>query len=104
MRFHVRVGVLPHEREIPQPLEVDLTVRHEAMRSGVLDYRDLYEATRASVETDPLTYLEPLAESLAARALQIDAVSWCRVAIRKPHVAIGGPLAHAQVVIERTRA
>ena len=103
MRFHVCVGILPHERELAQPLEVDLVVRHAAMAQGVLDYRDLYDATRATIDADPLTHLEPLAEALAARALAVDGVTWCRVVVRKPHVALGGPLAHAQVAIERTR-
>jgi dihydroneopterin aldolase len=104
MQFHVRVGVLPHEREIPQPLEIDLAVRHDAARTAVLDYRDLYAAANETVQSDPLTYLEPLAERIAARALAIDGVTWCRVAVRKPHVALGGPLAFAQVAVERTNA
>ncbi len=103
MRFHVCVGVLPHEREIAQPLEVDLVVRHATTAHAVLDYRDLYEATRATIASDPLTYLEPLAEALAQRALSLDGVRWCRVALRKPQVALGGPLAYAQVAVERTR-
>jgi dihydroneopterin aldolase len=103
MRFHARVGVLPHEREIAQPLDVDLVVRHTAREKGVLDYRELYEATRATIDADPLAYLEPLAEAIAERALAFDSVNWCRVALRKPHVAVGGPLDFAQVVVERTR-
>jgi dihydroneopterin aldolase len=103
MRFHVRVGILPHEREIAQLLEVDLVVRRAATEQGVLDYRDLYVATRETIGSDPLTYLEPLAEALAARALAFDGVSWCRIAVRKPHAALGGPLDFAQVAVERTR-
>ena len=103
MRFHACVGILPHEREIPQPLEVDLIVRHAADLKGVLDYRALYDATRITIDSNPLTYLESLAEALAARVLAFDGVLWCRVAVRKPHVTLGGPLAHAQVAVERTR-
>ncbi|MEP6733449.1 MAG: dihydroneopterin aldolase [bacterium] len=103
MRFHVCVGILPHEREIAQALEVDLAVRHAAMVHGVIDYRALYDATRETIASDPLTYLEPFAEALAARALAFDGVTWCRVAVRKPNVALGGPLDYAQVAIERTR-
>jgi dihydroneopterin aldolase len=103
MRFHVCVGILPHEREIAQPLEVDLVVRHAAMTQRVIDYRELYEATRAAIDSGPLMYLEPLAEAIAARALAFEGVSWCRVAVRKPHVALGVPLDHAQVAVERSR-
>ena len=53
--------------------------------------------------SDPLTYLEAFAEALAARALTLDGVHWCRVVVRKPHVALGGPLAHALVAVERDR-
>jgi len=102
MRFHVCVGILPREREIAQALEVDLVVRHDAMAQGVVDYRDLYEATRETIAGDPLMYLEPLAEALAARALAFPGVTWCRVAVRKPQVTLGGPLAFAQVAVERT--
>ena len=103
MHFYACVGILPHEREIPQPLEIDLIVRHAADLEGVLDYRALYDATRATIDSDPLTYLESLAEALAARALAFDGVLWCRVVLRKPHAALGGPIAHAQVAVERTR-
>ena len=101
MRFHVCVGILPHEGEFPQPLEVDLTVRHLAARAGVLDYRALYNATHDAVHAGPLSYLEALAEDIASRALALEGVLWCRVALRKPHAAIGGPVAYAQVTVER---
>jgi len=103
MRFHTCVGILPHERNGAQPLEVDLIVRHSLGTDDVLDYRVLYDATRATIEGGPLTYLELIAESLADQALAIGGVLWCRVTVRKPHVALGGPLAHASVSIERTR-
>jgi dihydroneopterin aldolase len=101
MQFHVLVGILPHEREIPQPLEVDLLVRHDA--ADALDYRELYALTKQSIENHELKFLEPIAEMIAGRALELPRVRWCRVAIRKPHVPLGGPLAYAQVSIERTR-
>jgi dihydroneopterin aldolase len=102
MRFHVCVGILPHEREIAQPLEVDLIVRRAATAEGVVDYRELYDAVRETVTSDPLTYLEPFAEALASRALAFNGVTWCRVAVRKPQVPLGGPLAFAQVAVERS--
>src|SRR4051812_47650382 len=101
MQFHVCVGILPHEREFPQPLEIDLVVRHDA--SEALDYRALYALTRETVERDERTYLEPVAEEIARRALELPRVHWCRVVIRKPHVPLGAPLAHARITIERAR-
>lgn len=99
MTFHTLIGVLPHEREHPQPLEIDLTVW---MRRDdrILDYRRIYAEVRAAVET-PAFYLEEVAESITARVLAEPAVIRARVAIRKPHVAIGGPLRDVEVAIVR---
>lgn len=100
MSFHTLIGVLPHEREHRQPLEIDLTVwlRRE---DRILDYRRIYTEVRAAVDAAELFYLEELAESIAARALAQPGVVRARVAVRKPHVAIGGPLRHVEVTIVR---
>jgi dihydroneopterin aldolase len=107
MRFHALVGVLAHERELPQPLEVDLTVRLDTAMHGdrpTLDYRILYDAVARVVGAGPLDYLERAAERLADAALALERVAEVRVAVRKPHVALGGPLAFAEVVVERANA
>jgi dihydroneopterin aldolase len=102
MRFHALVGVLPHEREHPQPLEVDLTT-WVVRGQPIVDYRRLYAHVRAAVDSPTLLYLEELAESIATRVMSEAAVQRVRVAVRKPHVAIGGPLDYAEVAIERDR-
>ena len=101
MRFHVRVGTLPHERELAQPLVIDLTVSRADDRADILDYRVLYALVAAQVAHEPLEYLETLAESIADGALALDGVLEARVAVRKPHVPIGGPLDFAEIVVER---
>jgi 7,8-dihydroneopterin aldolase/epimerase/oxygenase len=100
MSFHTRIGVLPHEREHPQPVEIDLTawIRPE---TGVVDYRTLYADVRECALAAGLSYLEDLAESVASRVLANADVFRVRVAVRKPHVALGGPLRHAEVAILR---
>ena len=103
MRFHALIGILEHERTIPQPLEVDLTVRCRA-GAGVVDYRRLYASVRVAVETGPIDYLEELAERIARDALQDARVDRARVAVRKPHVALDGPLKFAEVAIVRRRS
>lgn len=102
MSFHTLVGVLPHEREHAQPLEIDLTawMRHGA---GVVDYRKLYAKVRAATEAQELFYLEELAHSVASRVLEDPAIQRVHVAVRKPHVALGGPLGYAEVSISRER-
>jgi 7,8-dihydroneopterin aldolase/epimerase/oxygenase len=101
MRFHARVGVLPHEREIAQPIEIDLTVRRRDESTGLIDYRVLYQLVRDAVADEPVDYLESLAEAIVAAVSAEDGVAGVRVAVRKPHVALGGPLAHAEIVLER---
>ena len=102
MRFHVRVGILPHEGEVAQPLEVDLTVWTRPVPDGQLavDYRDLHALTAAIVSAPPLLYLETIAQRIVAAALAQPAVIGARVAVRKPHVALAGPLDHAEVVVQ----
>jgi dihydroneopterin aldolase len=102
MRFHVRVGILPHERELPQPLEVDLTVRLAADDTSMLDYRDLHAIVRECLAGEPLEHLESIADVIATRVLALERAASVRVAVRKPHVALAGPLAYAEIVLERT--
>jgi dihydroneopterin aldolase len=103
MRFHVRVGILPHEREHAQPLEIDLSVTRRDGQPGVLDYRQLHALAADEIAREPLDYLEDVASSIADRALSLDHVIRARVAVRKPNVLVGGPLAYAEVVAERAR-
>ena len=106
MRFHSRVGVLPHEREHAQPIEIDVTVwrsRHGAASAAtVLDYRRLYDLTALVVGLEP-HYLEELGDEIAEQVMHGFGAQQVRVAVRKPNVALPGPLAHAEVVIERRR-
>jgi 7,8-dihydroneopterin aldolase/epimerase/oxygenase len=106
MRFHVLVGVLPHEQTHPQPLEVDVTVwrtlgpeeggtREGGGLNDVVDYRDLYEAVAARVTGTPLRFLEDIARTLVGDLLARPHVRRARVAVRKPHVPLPGPLAYA---------
>jgi dihydroneopterin aldolase len=108
MRFHTLVGLLPHEEHIPQPLELDVTVYVSLRRVGVtdspkalLDYRHLYELVADAVGTSHHRLLEGLCEQIAAKVLTLDHVDRVRVAARKPHAPIPGPLESVEVVIER---
>ena len=103
MRFHVRVGILPHEREHAQPLEIDLSVTRASDAAGVLDYRALYALAADRMRQEPLDYLEEIAAAIADDALALNGVTHARVAVRKPHVMLDGPLAYAEIVVERAR-
>jgi dihydroneopterin aldolase len=104
MRFHARIGVLAHEATVGQPVEIDLTVWRPARPTrDLLDYRALYALAAASVEPAHTDYLEDVAERVVAGALDLPDVARARVAVRKPHVALPGPLLFAEVVIDRAR-
>lgn len=102
MRFHARVGILPHEVEFAQPLEIDLTVWSSATKPGELavDYRDLHEVVSGVVSQQPLYYLETIGQQIMAGALAHPWVVGARVTVRKPNVALAGPLDCAEVVLQ----
>lgn len=103
MRFQALVGILPHELTTPQPVEIDLTVSVGPGES-VVDYRRLYDAAAQILDSGHIGYLEDIAERVAAGAFATsERVSRVQVAVRKPHVTLGGPLAYAEVRIERRR-
>ncbi len=109
MKFHTLVGLLPHEESVPQPLELDLTVWLSLRQVGesdspsaLLDYRDLYALVARTVGTSPIKLLEALCEKIASGALELSGVQRARVAARKPHAPIEGPVDYVEVVVERT--
>ncbi len=102
MRFHALVGILPHERTTPQPIEVDLTVK--VTDGEVIDYRAFYEITSTVFKVYSIEYLEEIGDRIAVAALaHSPRIRNVRVAVRKPHVALPGPVDHAEVVVERGR-
>jgi dihydroneopterin aldolase len=110
MRFHTLVGLLPHEEHVPQPLELDLTVWLSLRSVGetdsprqLVDYRDLYEIVADTVGSSPHRLLEALCEKVAGKVLTLPSIERVRVAARKPHVPIPGPLDHVEVVLDRDR-
>lgn len=104
MQFHALVGILAHERTLPQPLEVDLTawVQADPDTPAPVDYRVLYDLTAGLVQQGT-GHLEELAMALADATLALPAVRRTAVAVRKPHVPLPGPLAWAEVRLERAR-
>src|SRR6266550_8718500 len=109
MRFHARIGVLPHEAEIAQSIEVDasLWVRRTGARltpKDILDYRRVYDMVAEVVTQGHTGFLEEVGEQIADRALQLPMVEKVRIAVRKPNVVLPGPLAYAEVALERARA
>jgi dihydroneopterin aldolase len=108
LRFHARVGILPHERQLAQPIEIDVTVWPRAAQAEphvgmLLDYRGLYDLVAGVVAAGPVDFLEGLALSIAERSMDGGNVRRVRVAARKPHVMLPGPVSHAEVTVELHR-
>ena len=110
MKFHTLVGLLPHEAEVAQPLELDLTVWLSLEEVGksdspgaLLDYRKLYDIVSETIGTSHHTLLEALCEKVSARVLELEEVVRVEVAARKPHAPIQGPQDYVEVVVRRAR-
>jgi dihydroneopterin aldolase len=106
MRFHTHIGVLPHEAEIAQSIEVDINVwvsGRTGGSAGVVDYRELYDIAAKVLGEGHIKYLEDVGQRICDRALALTGVSRVKVIVRKPHVALGGPLDYAEVEVERSQ-
>jgi dihydroneopterin aldolase len=111
MKFHTLVGLLPHEGKFPQPLDIDVTAYLSLRAVGEadeprmrLDYRTLYEVVAETVNASSHhRLLEALCERIAQAALALEGVERVRVAARKPHAPIAGPLDSVEVTVERKR-
>lgn len=100
LRFEARHGVLPHEKEAPQPFEVDLVLHADlsvaAERDDLeatVDYAGLYGVVRDVVTGPSFDLIEALAGAIARAALSAcDAalVGAVEVRVRKPHAPIEG--------------
>lgn len=111
MRFDGRHGVLEEEQVEPQPFEVDVELSLDLSPAGVsddlsqtVDYREVFEIVRKTIEGPSRKLIESLAETIAARLLADFAavgVGEVLVRIRKPNVNLPGALDAASVEITR---
>ena len=104
-------GVLPEERERPQPLEVDLDVEADLGPAGpattlddTVDYGAVCEVVERVVTTEHFGLLERLAARLAEVVLADERVEAVTVAVRKLRPPVPQQLATAGVRITRRRA
>jgi len=102
-------GVLPEERERPQPFEVDLDIEADLSAAGAsdalddtLDYGALAEAVAAIVQESACQLLERLAELIASAVLADPRATAVTVTVRKLRPPVPIDLATAGVTIRRT--
>jgi 7,8-dihydroneopterin aldolase/epimerase/oxygenase len=103
-------GVLPEERDRPQPLEVDLDVAADLAKPGrtdalddTVDYGAICSIVERVITTERFNLLERLADRIAEVVLADDAVIAVEVAVRKLRPPVPQQLATSGVRITRTR-
>ena len=103
-------GVLPEERERPQPFEVDLDIEVDlstAVASDALaetlDYGALAEVVAVVVQESRCQLLERLAELIAVTVLADGRASSVTVSVRKLRPPVAVDLATAGVTLHRAR-
>lgn len=110
LRVVTTIGVLPHEREIAQPLQVDVSLHVDLNDAGFSDeladtanYGAVTEALTALARESKDLLLERLAHKMAERALMFDRVEAVDVTLTKLHPPIPEDMASTAVRIHRTR-
>jgi len=104
-------GVLPEERERPQPLEVDLEVAVDLTAAGrsdeladTLDYGALAAAVEQVLTGERFALLERLATRIAEVVLAFEGVEAVTVAVRKLRPPVSQLLDTSGVRITRRRS
>ena len=111
MRFMACHGVLPHEREVPQPFEVDVEMGLSLRVAGesddlrqTLNYAEVYDVVSTVLTVTRKYLIEALAEEIAEDLLRdFDALRWVRVTVHKPAAPIDGIFSDVGVTILRRR-
>lgn len=111
MRFMTCHGVLPHEREIPQPFEVDVEMGLDLRAAGESDdlddtvnYAKVYDVVSTVLTVTRKYLIEALAEEIADDLLRdFDSLRWVRVTVHKPAAPIDGIFSDVGVTILRCR-
>jgi len=104
------VGVLPHEREIPQPLRIDLVISTDLSAAGISDdlgdtinYGAVAESVARVVRTSSDLLLERVAHRVAEVVLGFEGVEAVEVSITKMRPPIPEQLDSTAVQIRRHR-
>lgn len=106
-----KVGCLPVEQSVPQPIEVDIALEMDLREVGEtddikkgVDYRKVCDAVRQILEQNSFKLLEGAAYAIASHLLrQFPKVQRVSVEVRKPHPPIPVPLKFASVRMELSR-
>ena len=110
LRLMALVGVLPHERDALQPVQIDVDLEVDLSEAGVTDnlddtanYGEISNAIAEVVRTSSDTLLERLAARIADRGLHFDHVEVADVMVTKLRPPIPEDLVSSAVRIVRSR-
>jgi dihydroneopterin aldolase/2-amino-4-hydroxy-6-hydroxymethyldihydropteridine diphosphokinase len=110
LRFMALVGVLPHEREALQPVQVDVDLEVDLSEAGITDnlddtanYGAIAQAIADVVKNSSDVLLERLAARIADRVLHFDHVEVANVTLTKLRPPIPEDLISSAVRIVRSR-
>ena len=110
LRLMALVGVLPHERDALQPVQIDVDLEVDLSEAGVTDnlddtanYGAISTAIAEVVRTSSDTLLERLAARIADRVLHFDHVEVADVMVTKLRPPIPEDLVSSAVRIVRSR-
>jgi dihydroneopterin aldolase/2-amino-4-hydroxy-6-hydroxymethyldihydropteridine diphosphokinase len=110
LRLMALVGVLPHERDALQPVQIDVDLEVDLSEAGVTDnlgdtanYGEISNAIAEVVRTSSDTLLERLATRIAERVLHFDHVEVADVMVTKLRPPIPEDLVSSAVRIVRSR-
>jgi dihydroneopterin aldolase len=110
LRTLARIGVLPHERESDQPLQIDLDLEVDLSEAGITDalddtanYGAIAEAVVDVARLSEDLLLERLVARIAERVLQFPHVEVANVTLTKLRPPIPEDLDSTAVRITRTR-
>jgi dihydroneopterin aldolase len=85
-----RHGARAGEKDEPQPFVVDLDLEVDVSGDtidGTADYRTISEAVRAVVEEGSFDLIESMAQTVAARVLEVPHVMRVTAVVHKPNAA-----------------
>ncbi len=110
MKFFSHSGLYPFEREVGQPIDVDVTCFMDLREAGeedslelTLDYLEIYRNVASVVEKGSHNLIEALANEIAVSLLGFEPVGKVAVRCRKPKVRLSGLLDYVEVSIERSK-
>jgi len=111
LRVMTLVGVLTHEREFPQPLEIDIILEGDLRDAGTSDdladtahYGLVTERAAAIARESKDQLLERLVHRIAEDALTFDRVEAAEVVVRKLRPPIPEDVKTTAIRVRRTRA